>query len=358
MGFIREKINHLLLWAGSPILYKLVSINPKYAYLRVTENCNSKCKTCFAWKNKSINELTTEELVDTLEQLKDIGVKIVWLSGGEPLLRNDIGYIVKKCELLGFKVFVQTNGLLLEDRASELIESGVTHVDVSIDGVGETDDWIRGVPHSFEKAVRGIEKINEIKKKKNLELPGVTVFTTLLKQNFGEIPLLIELCKDLGVFWDFSLPDDNIDFFKDVDLSEFRITDEKQIDLVISYLKKICYESPRVISPSHNDLSLEYARKYLKGNAVRLPCFLGFSHICVGSHGEVYSGCLAQQPVGNIRESDLRQILQSRRYREYVKKMCMKQCKGCTFFFTTNLYTKHLLSYLIKSKTSLHIFRG
>jgi len=129
VGFFKKKLDHLLLWFGSSVLCKLVSINPRYAYLRVTENCNSRCKTCFAWKNKSIHELTTEEIKDALKQLRDVGVELVWLSGGEPLIRNDIGKLVKECKLLGFKqVFVQTNGLLLQEKANELIENGLYKV--------------------------------------------------------------------------------------------------------------------------------------------------------------------------------------------------------------------------------------
>jgi MoaA/NifB/PqqE/SkfB family radical SAM enzyme len=348
VGFFKKKLDHLLLWSGSSALCKLVSINPRYAYLRITENCNSRCKTCFAWKNKSIRELTTEEIKDVLKQLRDVGVELVWLSGGEPLIRNDIGKLVKECTLLGFKqVFVQTNGLLLQEKANELIANGVTHIDVSIDGIGKMNDWIRGVPQSYEKSLQGIETINRIKKERNLELPGVTVFSTLLQQNFEEVPRLVEMCRKLGVFWDFSLLDDNVDFFKEIDISEFTITDHKRIDILIDYLKKIHRDVPGVISPSHTDLSLEYARRYLKGNSIGLPCVLGFTHICIGSHGEVYSGCLAQGPVGNLRKSSLLQIIRSKRYRENVEKVYMKQCSGCTFFFTTNLYAKHLMSHWV-----------
>jgi len=303
---------------------------------------------CFAWKNRSIHELATGEIKDALKQLRDVGVELVWLSGGEALIRNDIGELVKECKLLGFKgIFVQTNGLLLHEKANELIANGVTHIDVSIDGIGKTNDWIRGVPHDYERSLRGIETVNRMKKERGLELPGVTVFSTLLKQNLEEIPQMLEICRKLGVFWDISLLNDNLDFFEGIDFSKYRITDHKKIDVLIDYLKKVRRDMPGVISPVHTDLSLEYARRFLKGNSTRPPCVLGFTHICTGSHGEVYSGCLARGPLGNLRKSSLLQITRSKRYRENVEKIYMKQCPGCTFFFTTSLYIKHLISHWV-----------
>lgn len=325
---------------------RFVTVMPLYAYLRVTENCNSECKTCYAWRNKSKEELTTEEIKRALRQLKSLGVELVWLSGGEPLLRSDIGELIKECKFLGFKeIFVQTNGLLLSEKAEELVMNGATHIDVSIDGIGKTDDWIRGIPHAYEKATEGIEAVNWMKKRLGLKLPGITVFTTLLKQNLQEIPQLIDLCRKLRVFWDFSLLDNNVDFFKEINVSEFRIIDHKKIDELINYLKKSLRDTPRVISPVHTELSLEFARHYLKGNSNRLPCILGFTHICIGSHGEVYSGCLSSEPVGNLRGESLLSIVKSVKYRENARRMYTKKCSGCTFFFTSNLFSKHLISY-------------
>jgi MoaA/NifB/PqqE/SkfB family radical SAM enzyme len=349
LGKFKKNLDLLFLSTGSGVLSKLVSINPRYAYLRVTENCNSRCKTCFAWKNKSINELTTEECKDVLKQLRDVGVEMVWLSGGEPLIRGDIGKLVKECKALGFKeIFVQTNGLLLNEKADELITNGVTHIDVSIDGMEKTNALIRGVHDSYDRSLRGIETINRIKKERGLILPGVTVFSTLLKENFEETPQIIELCGKLGVFWDFSLLDRNVDFFNRIDLSELMITDHKKIDMTINYLEKVHRDEPGVISPRHTELSLEYARNYLKGDSIGFPCILGFTHICIGSHGEVYPGCLAQGAVGNLRRSSLLKVIESKRYRESVEKMYQKQCPRCTFFYDISLQIKHLIKLKLR----------
>ena len=92
---INEKINNLLLYAGKSFLLKYVQLKPAWANIRVTENCNSRCITCYAWKNNSQNELTTEETKNALHQLWDIGVRNLIFIGGEPLLRSDLGDLIK-----------------------------------------------------------------------------------------------------------------------------------------------------------------------------------------------------------------------------------------------------------------------
>lgn len=142
---VRGKSQAVLLYLGSEKLLRNVSVQPEWADIRVTESCNSRCVTCQAWKNKAVDELSTEEMKDAIRQLSEVGVRNAVFIGGEPLLRRDIGVLVKEASLSGFRnIMLVTNGLLLEDKAEELLRNGVTHVTVSVDGIGATDDRIRG----------------------------------------------------------------------------------------------------------------------------------------------------------------------------------------------------------------------
>src|SRR3990172_2847778 len=110
-----------LLYSGNYGLIRFAAIAPDWAEVRVTEGCNSKCITCDAWKNSRENELTTDELINALRQLKTIGVKIVRFSGGESLLRPDLPELVRESRNLGFhEIQIATNGLLLEQKTKQL----------------------------------------------------------------------------------------------------------------------------------------------------------------------------------------------------------------------------------------------
>lgn len=239
-------------------------MNPDWADIRVTERCNSRCQTCYAWKNKPEDELTTEEIKGALRQLRDIGVKNVVFIGGEPLLRSDIGALVKEASLLGMEnIIVVTNGLLLKDKAEELLRNGITHITVSIDGTGDVDDMIRGVPGSYVRAVEGIETAQRLKRKMGLNVPVTIITTLLLNQNVQEIPKLIELAKSLDTHWLFNLLDPNLDIFKGIPFSKLLVKDKERIDDTIDYLMKTCSKDPQLIASCNH--MLDFAGSYLKG---------------------------------------------------------------------------------------------
>ncbi len=336
------------MYLGSPRLLRFVPLSLEWAHIRVTENCNSRCITCYAWKNRSVDELTTEEVKNALRQLKDIGVKNLIFIGGDPLLRRDIGDIIKEASLLKFEIIiVVTNGLLLEDKAEELLENGVTHITVSIDGVGRANDVIRGVHGYFEKSIRGLETVQRLKKDKGLNCSVTLLTTILLNQNVDEIPKLLEICQSLGVYWSFNLLDLNLDIFKGIPFSSLLVENEEEIDKTIDYLKKTREEHPGLISSDvFCDHILEYARNYLKGkNRYDFHCIHGYKMIYLGSHGEVYPGCWAMEPLGNLRENKLREIVGSKKYRKRAERMYRMECPGCTNRFQPNIWMKHLISH-------------
>ena len=338
---IKDIVNNTLLYSGNHTLVRLASIAPDWAEVRVTESCNSRCITCSAWKNSQAGELTTIEMIDALRQLRRIGVQILRISGGEPLLRADLSEIVREGHHLGFpQIHVATNGLLLEQKAEKLLLEGATRFDVSIDGIGDTDDRIRGIPGHYSRALAGIERVKSCARKMRRRIP-VTVFTTLLKQNISEVPAIIDLCERIGARWCFSPLCGNIDLFNEVGVSEFAPTDWKMIDWTLDYVKKLYYEK-RFLIYSNPDI-LEYTRHYMKGdlNVHNFPCVLGYKTLCLGSKGQVYSGCYANKALGNMREMKIEKILKSPEYRRFAEKMYRRECSGCTFFYEDNVLTRN-----------------
>ncbi|MGD0158829.1 MAG: radical SAM protein [Candidatus Bathyarchaeia archaeon] len=327
---------------GNYSFLKLISPNPDYAEVRVTEGCNSRCVTCRAWKNSREGELSTQEMISAFEQLRRIGVESIRISGGEPLIRSDIIELIKECKRLKFRqIYLATNGLLLHQKAEDLVEAGVTHFGVSLDGIEETNDMIRGVPGSYERVSEGIRAVKGSMKKVGVSFP-VTVFTTLLRQNIREVPRLLKLCEDIGANWCFSLLDGNLDFFEGVDISELVVNDWKVIDETIDYLQKLWREKPWLVYSGPN--ILEYARNYLKGvnRDDDVPCTLGYKLISLGSRGEVYPGCYVFKSIGNIRHKALGEIVKSKEYAALAEKMYRGECAGCTFFYEDNVLIRNM----------------
>jgi MoaA/NifB/PqqE/SkfB family radical SAM enzyme len=348
----KERIGTLFLYLGAPKLLRFVPLSPEWVNINVTENCNSRCITCYAWKNKSVDELTTEEIKDALHQLSEIGVRNVIFIGGEPLLRSDIGDLIKEATLLGFETrMLVTNGLLLEAKAKELLESGLTHLSVSIDGFGHTNDIIRGVPRSYEKSIKGIKAVQKLKKEKGLSVHVTILTTILLNQNVDDIPKLIEVSRSLGVHWTCNLLDPNLPIFQGIPFSDLIVKNEEKIDETIDYLKKTRMENPWLVTSCNH--VLEYARYYLKTHRFfpkGFHCVHGYKLIWIESHGDVHPGCWLMKPIGNLRENKLRDIIKSEAYRKSIERMYVNDCQGCTNLHGFSVAVWHLVSHRLRCR--------
>jgi MoaA/NifB/PqqE/SkfB family radical SAM enzyme len=324
----------------SRFFLNFIEPNPIEASIKVTERCNSRCITCNVWKSKPKNELTTQEIENVFHRLKEIGIKIIGFTGGECLLRNDIGELIEKAKkIVGAKVYIITNGILLEEKAKILLEKGVAYISVSLDGIGKTDEKIRGVPGHYDKVIKGIKILKELAKKTGRKI-DINIGTTLVKPNLLEVPKLIELCKELGVTWSYNLLDTSLYFFKNIDTSELLINDEDSVYKIIDYLFQINKKEPAVVNL--DPISLEFAKNYLMNKKPHFYCTMGYFRIFINPNLDVYSGCWALPPIGNLRQENLKDILKSKRYRERLKTMFELKCPRCTCGHIISLKINHL----------------
>ena len=176
---------------------------PSYAILFVTSKCNSKCKMCFNWRNSEEdgkNDLTTTEY--ELISKKWNNIFHISLTGGEPLLRNDLNEIVAHFynNSNTKSVGLTTNGLLPDKTESTIVSILRSNpniklkLSVSIDAIGAMHDNIRGIEGSFEKATETINKTKHyIKKYNNFEL---RINLTYCHYNEDDITSIIDCLDD------------------------------------------------------------------------------------------------------------------------------------------------------------------
>ena len=316
---------------------RMIPFRPMSADFNITDNCNSRCIACTCWKQKSHNELTTEEVNEILIQLKNIGIRRIGFAGGEPLLRKDLPQLIKNANDLNFdNIHMVTNGLLLtKEKAESLIESGLRTIRISIDGTADVHDYVRGIEGSYEKSIKALKMLTKLRDSKYPNI-NIGIGTTLMKPTLNEIIKVVEVAKELNVDWGMNLIDTSPYFFKGVDASELLIRNQDELNELIDELHKIKIENPKLIGSSH--IALEYARNYFENpKRESIPCYLGFLKIYIGPHGEVYSGCWVLTPLGNLRENTLIKIISSSKYRNRLKNMILKKCPGCSCYYPTNL---------------------
>ena len=144
---------------------------------------------CPFWKRLS-EDSSLEREKTILKQIYDSGTCGIAFEGGEPLLRKDLVEILAFARSLPLHTSLITNGTLLESKVEEIAPyiNGVIYV--SLDGLEETHDKIRGVSGCFKKAVRGITASTQ-------RVP-VTINTTIMAENLTEIEGIVKLAKELN----------------------------------------------------------------------------------------------------------------------------------------------------------------
>ena len=148
----------------------LDSFNRKIDYLRlsVTDRCNLRCFYCMPKKGikllKREQLLTFEEIVRATKILSGIGIKKVRLTGGEPLLRDNILSLIENIHKIdGIEdLSLTTNGLLLSEYLPQLFKAGVGKLNISLDSLNPQKYKIITRGGDVGKVIDGINKASDI----------------------------------------------------------------------------------------------------------------------------------------------------------------------------------------------------
>jgi MoaA/NifB/PqqE/SkfB family radical SAM enzyme len=296
-------------------LYKLAHatgwprILPLNLTVSVTYRCNSRCLTCNVYE-KEADEFTAEEFDRTFRSL---GRSPYWytMSGGEPFLRKDLAAICESAYGHGRPgiINIPTNGLLtswipgaVEDIAGRCPGTQVI-INLSLDGIEEEHDRIRGVPGSFTKAVETYRGL------RSLGLPNLTVgvHTVISVHNVGRIPEIYDyVVRELA-------PDSFI-----TEIAEERVELETMgaaitpsateyggaVDFLIGKIKEQEYSGISRITQSFRVRYYELVKRYLAEGTQPIPCHAGVASAQIAPDGDVWFCCIKAAPMGNLRDVD------------------------------------------------------
>jgi MoaA/NifB/PqqE/SkfB family radical SAM enzyme len=186
---------------------KLFKVTPKILFrkkipLRIayfcTFRCNLQCKYCGLWKTKR-EEMTTEQVKSMIDEFADAGTLFWMFTGGEPLLRKDIGELVTYVRNKDIVTGLVSNGVLLGKRLDEL--SDLNYIVISLDGPEYVNDKLRG-KGSYNKALNSIKKAVD-------EGFDVTINSVIsnesTKNDFEGLKEVISMANELGIKVNFSV---------------------------------------------------------------------------------------------------------------------------------------------------------
>jgi radical SAM protein with 4Fe4S-binding SPASM domain len=174
---------------------------PIYCVWEITLKCDLACRHCGSRAGHArSDELTTEQCLDLVRQMAELGVKEVTLIGGEAYLRDDWTEIVREIKKYGMSATMTSGGRgITKERAEEAARAGLESVSISLDGLEATHDRLRGVEGSFRSALESL---------KNLRAAGIRVAcnTQINRLSVPDLPELLELIAQAGVHsWQIQL---------------------------------------------------------------------------------------------------------------------------------------------------------
>ncbi|MBN1540135.1 MAG: radical SAM protein [Candidatus Thermoplasmatota archaeon] len=297
---------------------------PEVAVWETTLKCNLRCTHCgSAAGDARINELSTKECFTVIEQLSELGCQDVSLMGGEPLVRKDWKALGGAVKDLGMDLCMVTNGILVPDNIDALEALKPKVVGVSIDGLKDTHESIRG-KGTFDRTMKAVDLLID----RNIQ---TTLITTVSKTNFNDLPPLADLIKGKGCNWQIQVAMPFGNFSRDL------LVSEEDFYAAAMFIAKQRIENRFEDMPVIGAHCFGYHSKVLPGCRWS-GCTAGITSMGLTSDGGVV-GCLSMGNdrfiEGNIRDRSLREIWEDpdafAYNRKFTKKDLGPNCSGCRY---------------------------
>src|SRR5229473_6749857 len=286
---------------------------PMNLTISVSYRCNSRCKTCNVWQRPN-DDFTMEEYDKTFAS---IGRAAYWFtfSGGEPTLRKDlpemVGLAYRHCRP-GI-INIPTNGIqdkIIPARIERVLQAAPTSeviVNLSLDGIGEKHDSVRGVKGNFERAMRTYAGLKALKGSyKNFTLGVHTVISNFNVDEFENIYAFVrdELKPDSFIS---EIAEERVE----LDTVGMGITPPIQkYQPVIERLQEGIHKAefgdmtritPR-ITQAFRDRYYDIVKRTLVEKRQIIPCLAGVASAQIAPNGDVWTCCIRAESVGNLRE--------------------------------------------------------
>ncbi|MGB4441597.1 MAG: radical SAM protein, partial [Coriobacteriia bacterium] len=284
----------------------------------ITNRCNLLCDHCYmaADGHALPDQLSDEETIDLVKRMGEAGVPVVFLSGGEPMMRPNFWEILAEVNAQGVRPTISTNCTMIDEAsAKRLAEYGVRWIATSMYGPAEFHDAMVGVPGTHARVVRAIKSLRA-------EGVGVVLKTALSVDTWPYIFDIIRMAKDLdcGMIYICDLitagrsegeDDSRVSVEQWRELADYIVQDMLDPEMKFEYdigaiPSVIPYIAEQFIA---NGMDVSKGLERLKTISA---CPVGKGHMNINSEGGVMPCQFAQDwVVGNIREMSFAQATEA-----------------------------------------------
>ncbi|MFA9375875.1 MAG: radical SAM protein [Lachnotalea sp.] len=168
--------------------------------IQINDKCNLRCSHCVAYESDQITQsMELKDFKSTIFKLKNYGLKQVAFILKEPMMYPDIFEAIRYCSNSGMETEIITNGTLIsKENVGQLIESGITVINISIEGISDkTNDSIRG-KGTFNKVIENIKLLQNECDRRRTFIP-IVIKLTLNTFNMHEVQDMAMYFQNLGI---------------------------------------------------------------------------------------------------------------------------------------------------------------
>ena len=237
----------------------------------------------------------------------------ITISGGEPFLREDLpeicATIYSQCRPA--VINIPTNGLLhwripsAVEKITASCPGAKIIINLSMDGVGNEHDEIRGVSGNYEKTIKTYRALKEIQRSgaRNLSLGIHTVISRFNVESIPEIvPALLSLDPDSYIT---EVAENRVELKTvDLDITPTAEEYERAIDFLVNRISRRRFTGVGRIIQSFRLEYYEHVKSLLFGKPAKWPCYAGFASAQIMPDGEVWECCIKGNSMGNLQGVD------------------------------------------------------
>lgn len=315
---------------------------PLYVGIDLTHRCNAQCIYCDRWKDakKPDEEVKTEKVLEIIREFGRLGVWTLSFGGGEPLLREDLGTIIKEVKKNRMVCNVITNGLILKQKAKMLIDSGLDSISISVESHNaEKHDTIRRRKGLFNALLEGIE---EVKKLRTTDV-NIKIRINVGRNNYKELEDYID-------FWSPKVDSIILQPIHETSANLFKIPEEMKF---IQKDKDDLYTIFNKLMKKYDWMNTEYYKEFpnfffnLSDLKRRYKCYAGYYSLNIEPNMKVYTCCALTQSLGDLYKERFVDVWKGKKYRKF-RIMLRKKKNTCMCWYTgsmiINCYINNLLN--------------
>ncbi|TAJ11265.1 radical SAM protein [Marinilabiliaceae bacterium JC017] len=309
-----------------------------------TYRCQMRCKMCNIWKYPS--DETKEITARDLEKLPKL--KFINITGGEPFQRRDLEELVEVAFAKAPRVVISTSGWHYDKIIKLATKFPNIGIRVSIEGLAERNDDLRGKRGGFDRGMRLLLKLKE------LGVKDIGFGITVSNQNSDDMLWLYKLAKEMEMEFATASFHNSYYFHKEDNVVTNKDEVTQNFEVLINNLLK--ENNPKSWFRGFFNLGLI---NYIHGGKRMLPCEAGTANFFIEPYGDVYpcnglEDKVWKESMGNIRDFDKFEDLwygeQAQNVREKVRK-CPKNCWMVgTAAPVMKKYIKHPVKWVFKNK--------